>query len=124
MDISSLKTSERVIEITDPRNGDNLGIKVSIVAINDPRLKKLKRKITDERLRLEARGKNFKAGDVEENMNAILYTAMTGWVWEKGSDFNGSVPEFTRENVFAVFEALPWFMNQIDEAVGDEKAFF
>lgn len=124
MDLSSLKTTERFIEIVHPKTGENLGVRVSIVALNDVRLKSIKRKIQDEKLRLEARGKNFKSEDIEENMCSILFNAMTGWEWAGDANFKGNKPDFTRENVVAVFKELPWFQSQIDEAVSDEKSFF
>jgi hypothetical protein len=129
-DISAIKTGERTIEIVHPATGEELGIRVSMVALEDERMKKLKRSILDRRLHLEARGKNFKAEEIDENRNALLFNAMTGWEWYEIKDereqpkFKNKVPEFNRRDVYEVFDALPWFRNQIDEAVGDEKAFF
>lgn len=124
MDISEIKTSERIIEIVHPKTNELIGVRVTIMGLNDPRLKKIKRKITDERLRLDARNKNFKADDIEENTYAIVFGAMTGWDWYGDVDFKGKKPEFNRASVIQVFEELPWFLTQIDEAIGDEKAFF
>lgn len=137
MDISVFKPSERVIEIVSPnRNAVNLGIRVSLMSIADERMKKIKRKIQDRKLHLEARGKNFKADEIEDNRNDITFEAMTGWEWYKidkdGNEtadgeqatFLGKVPQFTRRDVYAVFDALSWFRDQIDEAIGEEKDFF
>lgn len=124
MELSDIKTTERMIEITHPKTGENLGIQVSLMAINDPRMKKIKRKIQDQKLHLEVRGKNFKSEDIEENTYAVVFAAMTGWQWGKDATFKGKKPEFNRANVIEVFNELPWFLGQIDEAIGDEKAFF
>lgn len=129
MDFSTLITNERMIEIVHPKSGEPTGIKVSILAMQDPKLKKIRRRILDDKLRLEARGKNFKAEDVEDNVDTLLINAMTGWDWGKDvngeeATFKGAKPDFTPAKIREVFRTLPWFMNQIDEAVGDEKAFF
>lgn len=124
MDISTLKPSERVVEILNPATGEELGIKVSVLSVNDPELKRIKRKFTDERLRLESKGKTFKAVDIESNEDELLFSAMKGWVWEKDTSFKGEKPDFNRKNVFAVFEELPWFRTQVAVAVGEEEAFF
>ncbi|WP_128370574.1 hypothetical protein [Mesorhizobium sp. M1A.F.Ca.ET.072.01.1.1] len=136
MDISGIQPGERFIEITHPGNGRNIGVRVSIMSINDERMKPLKKQITNERLRLEARGKNFKADDIEDNANELTFKAMTGWQWykinadgkedEKGEQatFNGKVPDFNRASVISVFTKLPWLRNQIDEAISEEKDFF
>jgi hypothetical protein len=125
MDISGFKPGERIIDIVSPgRDASPLGIKVSLISINDDRMKKLKKKIIDRRLYLEARGKSFKADELDENANEIAFSAMTGWQWSDGATFHGNVPGFTQREVFAVFDELSWFRNQIDEAIMEEKDFF
>lgn len=137
MDISVYQPSERIIEITSPgRDVKNLGIRVSLMSIADPRMKRIKRKIQDRKLHLEARGKNFKADEIEDNRNDITFEAMTGWQWYKidadGNEaadgeqatFHGKVPAFVRKEVYGVFDELSWFRDQIDEAIGEEKDFF
>jgi hypothetical protein len=138
-DLATIVTASRTIEILHPGTGDRLGVRVNVVHIDDERLAKEKRRITDRRLYLEARGKTFKAEEIEENKNILLFSAMTGWEWynptgEPGAEgydesamptFDGSEqPEFNRKTVFAVLEKLPWFSDQVNEAVGETKAFF
>lgn len=128
-DIGNITSSDRTIEILHPGTKEPLGITVTIMHIDDPRMKKLKRRITDERLRLEQRGKVFKAEEIEENKNNLLFSAMTGWDWGKDADgeqntFRGEVPEFNRKNVVAVLDDKPWFADQVNEAVSDTEAFF
>jgi hypothetical protein len=138
-DIAQIVTASRAIEILHPGTGDRLGVRVNVVHIDDERLAKEKRRITDRRIYLEARGKTFKAEEIEENKNILLFTAMTGWDWynptgktgDKGYDENATPtfdgaeqPEFDQKTVFAVLRKLPWFSDQINEAVGETKAFF
>ena len=124
MDISNLKPVERVIDILNPKTDDELDIKVSIISLNDPKMSKIKRNIQNKRLTLEKKGKNFDSAELEENENLLLLNAVTGWTWGKDADFHGEKPEFNEKNFKAVIKELPWFKNQILEAVGDEKAFF
>jgi len=138
-DLTLIKSGDRIIEITNPATAENIGVRVTLMSIDDERMQKVKRRITDERLRLEQRGKVFKAEEIEENRNNILFTAMTLWEWynptgktgDKGYDadampsFDGNdKPEFNRRNVVEVLTKLPWFSDQVNEAVGDTKAFF
>lgn len=138
MDLSTLKTGDRTIEVASPVTGENLGIRISVMSIDDDRMQKVKRRITDERLRLEARGKVFKAEEIEENRHNLLFAAMSGWEWynptgkegDEGYDkdaaptFEGSVPDFNRKDVINVLTKLSWLTDLINEAVGDTKAFF
>lgn len=124
MDLNTLKPVERTIEIVHPTTGKELNIKVSLISISDERLAKVKRRIQDEKLRLEARGKNFKSEDIEENRNILIFGAMTGWEWSKDAKFNGEKPAFNLKTVTEILTALPWFREQLEEAISDEQAFF
>lgn len=137
-DIANLTPSARTVEITHPGTGAKLGIRVHLVSLDDERLKKVRRTITDRRLHLEARGKSFKAEDYEENRLALLSASITGWEWynptgdkgDKGYDpaampsFEGSVPEYKPVNVRSVLSKLSWFGDQINEAVAETDSFF
>src|SRR6185437_11897261 len=104
-DISAYKPSERTIEIVSPgRNPQKIGVRVSLMSIADERMKGIKRRITDRKLFLDARGKHFKSVELEENSDDVSFEAMTGWEWYKvdknGNEsadgeqttFHGSVP--------------------------------
>lgn len=140
MELTSIKPMDRTIEIVSPEaSAHNLGIRVTLLSIDDDRMEKIKRGITNNRLALEARGKHFKAEDIEENNRDLLFTAITGWEWYNptGNDakapgynpeampkYNGEVPEFNKKNVMNMLKSVPWFHAQINEAVADTKAFF
>jgi len=138
-DLANIKPVARTIEILHPATGRPLGVRVDLVSLDDERLSKVRRSITDKRLYLEARGKTFKAGEIEDNRLSILSAAMTGWNWynptgenegEEGYDaeamptFNDEVPAFNIVNVRAVLTSLKWFGDQINEALGETESFF
>lgn len=125
MDLTkAFKPSERIIEILNPLTDEPLGIKVTILSITDERLKKVKRKIQDQKLHLDARGKTFKSEDVEQNTYALLWEAVTSWDWYGDVDYNGVKPEFNQKEFLTVVKDLTWFATQLEEAISDEKAFF
>lgn len=124
LELTELKPTERVIEIDHPGNAEPIGIRVNIISINDERMVRLKRKFTDERLLLERRGKSFKAEHIEENRNSLCFAAMTGWEWYGDITYQGSKPEFNRKSCDEVLTDFPWFRDQIEEAISDDKAFF
>lgn len=129
MDFSELKPAERIIDILHPKTKQPTGIKVTVLSMEDDRVKKVKRKILDERLRLEARGKNFKSDDIEENKMTLMFALVTGWEWGKNAEgeeafFGKEKPTFNLAKFREVLDALPWFSNQIQEAVSDDESFF
>lgn len=138
MDIANIKPIERTVEISNPGTGAPLGIRVRVMSIEDERLKKLKRNITDERFKLDSKGKSLKTEDVERNANMLLFTASLGWDWynptgKEGDDgydadampsFKGEAPDFTQRNFMDVVQALPWFGDQLREEIDETKSFF
>ncbi|MBO7735341.1 MAG: hypothetical protein J6S67_22435 [Methanobrevibacter sp.] len=125
MDISTLKPNDRIIEIKHPVNdSENIGIRVTIISLNDEKMKSVRRRFINKRLELEKKGKSFRADDIEDNEIDLLVASITGWEWYGDIEFNGSKPEFTQANVRKVLTEFEWFKNQIAEAVGDDKAFF
>lgn len=138
MELTDLKPTDRAIEIISPVTGQPLGIRVRVMSIEDDRLKRVKRQITDESLKLQARNKAFKAEELERNANMLMFAATLGWEWynptgkegDKGYDpkqmpaFNGEQPEYNQKNFIAIATDLTWFSEQVQEAIGDIKGFF
>lgn len=141
MDLSTITSQARTIEILHPRTSKKLGVRVSLVSYDSPVLEKLRRRITDARLKLAGKGKNFDADELLQNQYDMAFTAIESWQWyeqaeEKDSngkviteaieqaEYNGSIPELTRKNAFDIFKALPWFYDQISTEMGDTESFF
>lgn len=130
MDLATLKPSEITLDILHPGNGKKLGIVVSLVSIEDEKMKKLKRFIANESLKTQQRGKTVTAEKLEENENKLMFAAMSGWTWGKDEDgeqasFNGNEhPTFDEPTVYKVFNELPWFREQISKKVGETESFF
>jgi len=101
-----------------------LGVSVTLMSPDDKRLERIKTRIMDERLALEAKGKNFKADQINKNRDMILFRAMTGWEWFGDTSFEGEKPELNQLNVLKVFSKLPWFRSQIDESFSELESFF
>ena len=137
MDIKTIKPMERTLEIKYP-NGTPMGIRVRVMSVEDERLKKLKRQFTDERFKLESKGKSLKTEDVERNGNILLFTASLGWEWynptgkesDHGYDpdampvFGDAVPEYNQRNFIEMLDELSWFGEQLREEIDDTKSFF
>jgi len=124
MDLSEIKPVERMIDIIHPSTGEEVGLKVTVVSIDDERLKRVKRKIQDESIRLQNKNKSFKAEDIEDNRLKLVFAAMTSWQWVGEATFHGEKPEFNLKNVKELFKELPWVQEQIENEVSDQAAFF
>lgn len=124
MELDTLKPAERIVEILHPGTGEEIGVKVTVISISDEKMTAIKRKIQNKRIELDRRGKAFRADDLEENELELLLAGVIGWCWEGEATFKGEKPEFNERNLKLVLKELPWFKQQLQEAIGDEKAFF
>ena len=123
-DLSEIIYVEKTVEIVHPATKEPLGVSVTLMSPDDKRLERIKTRIMDERLALEAKGKNFKADQINKNRDMILFRAMTGWEWFGDTSFEGEKPELNQLNVLKVFSKLPWFRSQIDESFSELESFF
>lgn len=125
MELSTLVPSERTYTMRHPATDEPLGIVVSLVSLDDDRLKAVKRKIADKRVHLEARGKRLSAADIDANTNEIIFAAMTGWTWSDGAEWRGNTsPTFDKTTVLDVLNTLEWFRNQLSAEVTAVDRFF
>lgn len=124
-DIANIKPNEHKFEIMHPATDEPLGISVTIMSPDDPRMKPIKRKVTDFNLQKQKRGKTLKAVEIEDNEISLLFGTIIGWDWH-GEDvsFKGEKPEFNPKNVALVLKELPWFKKQVNDELDDEKGFF
>lgn len=139
MDMSKLKPNERTIEILNPDGiSGPIGLRVTIMSISDTRMKKIRRQIQDKKTQREARGKTFKAEEIDENQNELIFSASLGWEWynptgapgdekydakEMGS-YNGKQLEYTKDNFMFLLTEHEWFVDQMAEGITAEKDFF
>lgn len=130
--LSGIKPNERIIEMLHPNDGKKLGVTVTLMSMDDERYIRTKRYYQDQSLKRQQSGRPFKAEEVEANTDNVVFSAMTGWKWEKNEDGEeatfgpgeGIKPEFTKKNVLEVFKELPWFRRQLDEELGDTINFY
>lgn len=123
MEISTLKPHEQVVEIKHPKTNEDLGIKISIVSLMDPRAKSLKRQFAIARMERERRGKNMSYDEIEGNSMELLLKVIIGWDWGDNT-FNGKKPDFNEENVKAVLTEFEWLKLQLLAKLEDESSFF
>lgn len=124
-DISQLKPKTRVVQILHPRTGDELGISVEVMSFGDPRLKRIIRQINDQKQEREARRKILKTEELESNSVRLVANAIVGWDWSKSKfGFKGELPAFSPAKAVEVLSELDWFFTQLNEEIGNDKAFF
>jgi hypothetical protein len=137
-DIAAIQPQERTIEIMHPVTELPLGLRVTMIGVDDPRLSTMRRSITDNQLRAQAKGKAPKFEEMNDDMVNMLSRAVIKFEWynptgapgDDGYDadalpsYNGEQPDCNPKNVRGMLEMLPWFKDQVREAFDEKKAFF
>lgn len=132
VDVTGIKPIERDVEIINPETGAPLGIRLTMISMDDPRMKQLMREITDQAQKLARRNKNFNSEQLEQNTNAIMYRSTLGWTWynPEGDDADTaptldgeSNPPFNKQNYYRMLD-MPWFKRQLNDELEDTNAFF
>lgn len=121
--------SEVTFDYLNPFDDRPTGLRVSVMAFEDPRMSMVKRQITDKRLAAERKGKPLKAEELEQQVDEMLFRGTIAWKWEKDadgvqSDWNGEQLPFNRANFDLLLQELPKFREQINEKMGELKGFF
>lgn len=121
-DISSISPGTNVVEIVHPHTGDPIGLKITLRSQHSAEVQAVNRRITNDRLR--TRSKNITAEKLEAAGIEVLTAAIVKWEWEGDASFGGEKLECNPQNIRRVMREAPWIKAQVDDAFGNEAAFF
>lgn len=127
MDLSSITASQNTVEIRHPKTQEPIGLSITLRPATCDQVQAVKRKVTNENLRM--RGKSLTAEKLEANGIEMLVAAIETWTWGKDvsgeeASWGGEKLEPTPANIRKVLREAPWIKSQVDDAFGDEAAFF
>ena len=121
MDILAIKPSTISVDIKHPATGTPIGLVIECVSLESDEVKAVERKIKTRVLK--SRGQ-ITAEAMDANTIALISAAIVGWAWDDALTLGSlSNPALTDANKAALL-AVPWISKQIDQALGDDAAFF
>ena len=122
MDISSITASSSTIEIRHPATGEPLGLRITLRPTSSTEVQTVKRRITNESIRM--RNKNISAEKLEANGLDILVAMIENMEWEGDTSWHGEKLDATPANIRKLMKEADWIKKQVDDAIGDDAAFF
>jgi hypothetical protein len=125
MDLSTIKTTARDIELTHPKSGAGLGWVFHVLAPDADEVKSVERDWTDKRLQPKRRNKGITTDELDAVKDKKLLTAVTGWTWvSEEANFQGEQIEFSPKALRNVLKIAPWIRDQLVEELEDVTSFF
>lgn len=125
LEISNINPGEREIQIVHPKTREKLGISILVMSVDDPRMKRHTRKLMDKRSERQRKNKILSAEEMEAGIIELVAHAVVDWNWGERK-YKGDVPQYSHRKVLEVFsdENISWLFDQVNEEVGETKAFF
>lgn len=122
MDILAIQPSTITVDIKHPATGSPIGLSVECVSLESDQVKAVERAIKNRALR---GGRNtVTAEKIDDNTIELLTAAVVGWKWADGLTLGDlKNPPLNKANVAKLMQ-VGWIAKQVDQALGDEAAFF
>lgn len=122
-DLANLKMIERPVEIINPQTKEPWGVQVWMMSPQDERLDTLRKQIAQKQVGWQSKNKTPKVDELKADRLKVLFAATTKWEWN-GNTYEGRTPELTPLEFNNICTKSPWFMEQLDEAFGEQESFF
>ncbi|MCD1266072.1 hypothetical protein B5M44_19175 [Shinella sumterensis] len=122
MDLLTLQPNTLTVDLKHPATGEPLGVTVELRSLESDEVKAVERSIKNRALKS---GRNaVSAEKIDDNTAALLSAAIVSWTFSGDANLGGDKkPACTDANKRKLL-AVPAIAKQIDQALGDEAAFF
>jgi hypothetical protein len=122
MDLLSLNPNTIFVDLKHPATGAPLGVTVELQSLESDAVKTVERMIKNKALKSGRNG--VTAEKIDDNTVALLSAAIVGWKFSGDAKLGDEKsPACNDANKRKLLSVAP-LAKQIDEALGDEAAFF
>lgn len=122
MDLLSLKPNTLTVDLKHPATGELLGVNIELRSLESDEVKAVERGIKNKALKS---GRNaVTAEKIDDNTVALLSAAIVSWTFSGSASLGDDKKPACNEANKRKLLAVPALAKQVDEALGDEAAFF
>jgi hypothetical protein len=122
MDILSLTPNTITVDLKHPGSDQPIGVKVELQSLESDEVKAVERSLKNRALK--SGRNNVTAEKIDDNTVAILSAAIVGWEFADGASLgDDKKPACNAANKRKLLQ-VPALAKQIDNALGNEAAFF
>ena len=125
MDLNTIKTIGRDVNLTHPKTGEELGLVFHLLAPDHDDVKDVNRAWQNKRLQPKNRNKAITSEELETVTNNRIKAAVKGWTWEdKDLTLDGEQPEFSKAALNKMLKDHTWIREFLSEECDDVTSFF
>jgi len=124
-DLSTIKSSNRSVNLQDPRTGEDLGLVFHLRAPDAEEVQAVSREWQDRKLHPKHRNKPIKSIELEALQDKRILASVTGWDWEDAElSFGGEQPKFSDATLRKWIKEHKWIRDFLTQETEDVLAFF
>ena len=125
MDLNTIKTIDRDVNLAHPKTGEELGLVFHLRAPDSDEVKDVDRAWQNKRLLPKNRKKAITSEELERVTDNRIKAAVKGWTWEdKELTINGEQPKYSSKALRAMMTEHSWIREFLAEECEDVTSFF
>lgn len=125
MDLNTIKTVDRDVNLVHPKTGEELGLVFHLRAPDTDEVKSVNRKWQNKRLQPKNRNKAITSEELENVSDNRIKAAVTGWKWTDSElTLDGEQPEYSKQTLHAMLKDHAWIREFLSDECEDVTAFF
>ena len=125
MDLNTIKTIDRDVNLTHPSTGEELGLVFHLRAPDSDEVKDVNRAWQNKRLQPKNRNKSITADELENMTNNRIKAAVKGWTWEdEDLTLNGDQPAYSKQALNTMLKDHPFIREFLSDECEDLSSFY
>jgi len=125
MDLNTIKTNDRDVNLEHPKTGEELGLIFHMRAPDSDEVQNVDRDWQNKRLQPKFRKKAITSEELEAVADKRIMASVTGWTWEDPDlMLDGEQPEYSPQNLRNMLKKYGWIRDFLASEVEDINSFF
>jgi len=125
MDLNTIKTTDRDVNLAHPKTGEELGLVFHLRAPDTDEVASVSRAWQNKRLQPKNRNKAITSEELEAVTDNRIKAAVKGWTWEdEDLTLGGEQPEYSPQALRAMLKEYPWIRDFLAAECEDVSSFF
>ena len=125
MDLNTIKTIDRDVNLAHPKTGEDLGLVFHLRAPDSDEVESVNRAWQNKRLHPKSRNKAITSEELEVVKDNRIKAAVMGWTWEDDElTLEGEQPEYSPQALRTMIKDHPWIRDFLADECEDLTSFF